>query len=90
MFSGGDPEVLLAQAPTIRQSAQGVGAVASDLSGASHDGAGAVGDPVLAAAVDRFGAAISGEMLALEGATSALGVFAGTVGEQLLAVTGGE
>jgi hypothetical protein len=89
VFSGGDPGALQAQIHSLRKSAEVTGAVGADIAGAAHSGASAVGDPGLAAAVDRFGAAVSGQMLALGAATAALGSFAGTMADQLTTVTGG-
>jgi hypothetical protein len=73
---------------SLRKSAEVTGAVGTGIAGAAHSGASAVGDPGLAAAVDRFGASISGQMLALGAAAVAFGTFAGTMADQLTAVTG--
>lgn len=89
MFQGGDPQALQAQAGALAGTGRDVAGVASEASAAARMASGSVGSVELVAAVDRFGAAINGGVLACVGACTTLGTFSSTMSEQLTAVTGG-
>jgi hypothetical protein len=89
MLAGGDPPTLDASAGALRGTVDDVTGLARDLGSTAREAAGAVGVPALAAALERFAAAWTGELLAGGCDVTMLSAFAGMNADQLRAATGG-
>ncbi|PSL08323.1 hypothetical protein CLV30_101294 [Haloactinopolyspora alba] len=89
-MSGGNPEALRVAQEGMSGTATEIRGVAEDVSAALRACAGAFGDDRVEAALERFGAAYGGELLAGGLSVETLGKAAVTNADLLDAVTGGD